>query len=106
VRRSAPRPLSLALERLARKAEPATPLARVQQRWAAAVGEQLAHEAEPVSERDGIVTVACGSAVWAQELELLSNELLERLEAALGPSDEGRVVRRLRFVTRPGAGRS
>ena len=32
-------------------------------------------EAEPVSERDGIVTVACRSAVWAQELDLMTGEL-------------------------------
>ena len=106
MRRSAPRPLSLALERVVRRAAPATPLARVQERWAAVAGERVAREAEPVSERDGVVTVACGSAVWAQELELLSSELLERLDGALGRQDGARLVRRLRFVTRSASGRS
>jgi predicted nucleic acid-binding Zn ribbon protein len=51
-------------------------------------------EAEPVSERAGTVTFACRSAVWAQELDLLSAELLERLNEALG----GPSLTRLRFV--------
>jgi predicted nucleic acid-binding Zn ribbon protein len=96
----------VALDRVAHRAAPATPLARVQERWAAVAGERVAREAEPVSERDGVVTVACASAVWAQELELLSSELLERLDAALGRQNGGPLVRRLRFLTRSPAGPS
>jgi len=48
----------------------------------------VAAVAAPVSEREGVVTVACESAVWAQELELLRGDL----EARLGT--------RLRFVVR------
>lgn len=106
MRRSEPRPLAVVLERTAREAAPATPLARVQQRWAAVAGERVARAAEPVAERDGVVTVACGSAVWAQELELLSDELLDRLRPALGGPGGEPLVRRLRFVTRSGAGRA
>lgn len=104
MRRSAPRPLSLALEGVVRRASPATLLARVQERWPSVAGERVARQTEPVSERGGVVTVACESAVWAQELELLSGDLLERLDAALGGRAGGRVVRRLRFVTRSGLG--
>ena len=39
---------------------------------------------DPVRERDGVVTVACRAATWAQELDLLQDELLERLNEALG----------------------
>ena len=45
--------------------------------------EAVAAEAEPVSERNGVVTVACRSATWAQELDLLQSELLERLRTGL-----------------------
>jgi predicted nucleic acid-binding Zn ribbon protein len=62
---------------------PETLLAAVQSSWRAAVGDQIAAEAEPISERDGEVTVACDSATWAQELDLLSDDLLKRLNAAL-----------------------
>jgi predicted nucleic acid-binding Zn ribbon protein len=51
--------------------------------------------AQPVSERDGVVTVACESAVWAQELELLAPDLLDKLRAAL----PDRRVGLLRFKT-------
>ena len=35
-------------------------------------------------ERDGAITVECRAATWAQELDLLQDELLERLNEALG----------------------
>jgi predicted nucleic acid-binding Zn ribbon protein len=37
----------------------------------------------PVGERDGVVTISCRSAVWAQELDLLGPDLLKRLNEAL-----------------------
>jgi predicted nucleic acid-binding Zn ribbon protein len=81
--RLAPRPVSLALDDLRERLAPATPLAAVQAAWAGAVGPAVAAEAAPVSERDGIVTVACRSAVWAQELDLLAPDLVDGLNAAL-----------------------
>ena len=46
MRRHSPRPLSVALERLAGQLAPATPLARVQLVWAEAVGDAVAREAQ------------------------------------------------------------
>jgi predicted nucleic acid-binding Zn ribbon protein len=83
-RRRAPRSLSFALARVTGGLEPATTLARVQGCWEEAVGDVVSAEAQPVSEREGVVTVACRSSVWAQELELLGPDLLEKLNAALG----------------------
>jgi predicted nucleic acid-binding Zn ribbon protein len=83
VRRAGPRPVGLALEPLTAALAPATLLAEVQQHWPAAAGV-FAEHASPVAERAGIVTVACTSAVWAQELQLLSERVLERLNAGLG----------------------
>jgi predicted nucleic acid-binding Zn ribbon protein len=71
-------------------------LASVQSVWAEVAGAAVAEEAEPVSERGGVVTVACRSAVWAQELELLGRDLEERLGARLGAP--GKDVK-LRFRT-------
>jgi predicted nucleic acid-binding Zn ribbon protein len=102
MRRLAPRALSTALETVARDVAPATVLARVQAAWGGLVGAGLVNVAAPVSERHGTVTVACESAVWAQELELLAPDLLERLEAVLG----GRSVTKFRFVVGSGANRS
>ena len=98
MRRVAPRPLARALEGAVRRAEPPTLLARVQASWVAAAGPGLAAAATPVSEREGVVTVACESAVWAQELELLGADLTTRLNENLGPAEGGRVTG-LRFVT-------
>ena len=93
MRRRAPRPLSFALERVTATLEPATTLARVQGCWAEAVGDVVSTEAQPVSERDGTVSVVCRSSVWAQELELLGPDLVEKVNAALGDD----AVQRLRF---------
>jgi predicted nucleic acid-binding Zn ribbon protein len=78
---------------------PPTALARVQGRWAEVAGEAVAAESEPVSERDGVVTIRCSSAVWANELQLLSEDLLGRLNSALAGASEKGPVRGLRFVS-------
>lgn len=98
MRRSEPRAITGAVEAVAGRAAPATTLARVQGVWTQAAGTAVAREAEPVSEREGVVTVACRSGVWAHELELLAAELTQRLDAALRGPDEPRRVRELRFV--------
>jgi len=61
----------------------------------------VAAEASPVSERDGLVVVACRSATWAQELDLLQSELLERLNTAVfeaDPEGPSAAVSGLRFT--------
>jgi predicted nucleic acid-binding Zn ribbon protein len=88
-----PRPLSGALRDAVAPLAPKTPLARVQAVWADAVGERVAAEAAPVAERDGVVTVACRSASWAQQLDLLAAETLSELRDRL---PEG-TVSELRF---------
>jgi predicted nucleic acid-binding Zn ribbon protein len=104
VRRRGPRPLSGALETTVRRVAPATTLAAAQERWRTAVGAAVAREAEPVAERDGVLTVACGSATWAHELELLSPELLSALNGALDRDGRGRPLVKLRVVTRASSG--
>jgi predicted nucleic acid-binding Zn ribbon protein len=96
-RRAAVRPFAPALTRLADDLMPPTLLAEVQRAWPAAAGAALSAAAEPVSERDGVVTVACGSGVWAQELDLLSGRVVAALNERLGRP----AVRRLRPVATP-----
>ena len=96
-----PRPLADALRRARADAEPLTVLAAAQSAWPEAAGARIAAEAEPVGERDGVVTIACRSATWAQELDLLAPDLLERLNGALtgaGRSGQQAPVRALRFT--------
>jgi predicted nucleic acid-binding Zn ribbon protein len=94
VRRLAPRPIGKALRKAVPDARPAGLLAEVQSAWPTVAGAVLAAAAGPVSERDGTVTVACESAVWAQELELLGADLARRLDEAV----TGGHVERLRFI--------
>jgi predicted nucleic acid-binding Zn ribbon protein len=85
--RRGPRPLAAALSDLRSETVPATLLAAVQELWPRLAGETIAALAEPVAERDGVVTIACRSATWAQELDLLQAELRGRLNAALEAGD-------------------
>jgi predicted nucleic acid-binding Zn ribbon protein len=103
VRRLAPRPLSAALAGAIGEARPAGLLAAVQSAWPVVAGQAMAAAATPSAEHAGTVTVACESAVWAHELELLSPDLTGRLNEHLERSAEPSRVERLRFVVGSGA---
>jgi predicted nucleic acid-binding Zn ribbon protein len=85
-RRRAPRPAVSAIRAARDLAAPRTGLAAVQAAWSQLVGERLAAVAQPVSERAGTLTVECVDAVWAQELDLMQEQLLGRLQEQLGES--------------------
>ncbi len=83
-RRRAPREAGMAFRVARDMAAPKTGLASVQAAWSAAVGERIAAVANPVSERSGTLTVDCTSAIWAQELDLMQDQFLEKLREVLG----------------------
>lgn len=83
-RRRAPRQAATAIRAARDRVAPRTGLAAVQAAWAETVGEHLASVATPVSERAGTLTIECADTVWAQELDLMQVQLLERLRAELG----------------------
>jgi predicted nucleic acid-binding Zn ribbon protein len=93
--RRQPRHLGAALQAAVQPLAPATLLGAVQSAWGGAVGERVAAEATPVAERDGVVTVACRSAAWAQELDLLAGEVVSKLRAEL---PDGADLQGLRFT--------
>jgi predicted nucleic acid-binding Zn ribbon protein len=95
VSRPAPRSIGAALGELNAALAPATTLARVQAIWERAAGEAIAAAARPSAEREGVLTVSCEAAIWAQELTLMADELLTRLNTALGED----VLRELRCRT-------
>ncbi|MGD0197651.1 MAG: DUF721 domain-containing protein [Solirubrobacteraceae bacterium] len=84
MRRRTPRRLALALAPLTARLEPTSTLAQVQRCWAEVVGPAIAAGAQPVAERDGVLHVACGDAVWSAELELMGPSVVAALNAALG----------------------
>jgi predicted nucleic acid-binding Zn ribbon protein len=85
-RRRAPRQASEAFRAARDLVAPQTGLGAVQGAWAGVVGPALAAVASPVSERAGTLTIEVSDSVWAQELDLMQNQLLERLRAQLGDS--------------------
>jgi hypothetical protein len=61
------------------------PLAALTEAWPGVVGETIARRAWPLRiGRDGTLHVATESATWANELALMRDEILERLNAQLG----------------------
>ena len=97
MRRRGPRPVAHALDSVTTGLMPATLLAEVQRAWPEAAGAAFAPYSEPWREREGEVTVACPEAVRAQELDLMSELVVARLNEALGRP----AVRRLRVQARP-----
>jgi len=95
--RRSPRPAALALVRARDALAPQTLLAAVQTAWPAVVGAAIAREAQPTAQRGGTLTVSCSASVWAQELDLMGPEILERLNALL----DGSEISRLRCVALP-----
>jgi predicted nucleic acid-binding Zn ribbon protein len=98
-RAGAPKPIADSVRALRTEVQPQTPLAAIQAVWPEAVGARIAAEARPVREREGTVTVECRAATWAQELDLLHDELLGRLNEALGSDG----IARLRMVVGAGS---
>lgn len=47
--------------------------------WRRILGDRIARRTEPGGLHDGVLTIYVASAPWAQELSLLTTELLERL---------------------------
>jgi predicted nucleic acid-binding Zn ribbon protein len=82
--RPAPRPAAGALRAALEGAAPKTRLAAAQAAWTEAVGDRIAAVAQPVSERDGALVIDCSDPVWAQELDLMQGQLLDRLQERLG----------------------
>jgi predicted nucleic acid-binding Zn ribbon protein len=97
-RRRGPRPLADVVAGFRREAAPRTLLGSVQDCWSRAAGASIAEQASPVADRDGVITVRCGSAVWAAELTMLSEQLLREVNRALGGE---RRVKALRFRVAP-----
>jgi predicted nucleic acid-binding Zn ribbon protein len=86
--------MGFALGDLADRLAPETLLAAVQRAWPRTVGDAIAAEAQPTAERAGVLTISCSASVWAQELDLMAPQILERINHAL----EQGSVRRLRCV--------
>jgi hypothetical protein len=96
MRRRSPRPVGHALDAVTATLAPATLLAEVQRAWPDAAGAAFAPHSRPFREHAGDVFVACPEAVRAQELDLMSELVVERLNSALGRP----AVRRLRVQAR------
>ena len=75
--------MQAALAVLADDLAPQTLLGDVQRVWSEVVGPSIAAEAQPTAERGGVLTISCSASVWAQELDLMSVAILERLNATL-----------------------
>lgn len=79
-------------------AQPVLPLAAITAVWPAAVGVAVAQQAWPLRvSRDGTLHVATSSATWAFELDRLSPDILDALDARLSHD----APKKLRFAVGP-----
>lgn len=61
--------------------------------WAQLVGAEVAEHAQPVSLKDGELTVQADSTAWATQLRLLQGQLIAKIAAGVGAG----VVKRIRI---------
>ncbi|MBF0184890.1 MAG: DUF721 domain-containing protein [Magnetococcales bacterium] len=61
--------------------------------WSLAVGSRIAEHSEPVSLANGQLTIRVDSPVWQQQLQLMQEELLHKIQQRL----PDKTVRSLRF---------
>ena len=60
--------------------------------WDAVVGETIAQNTRPIGIREGVLFVEVASSVWMQELVLLRDDIVERLNRELGETRVRRIV--------------
>ena len=80
-----------------RKREAHLTLNTVKSRWAEIVGPELAAKSRPVRVHRGVLWVAAPDASWAYQFQFMRTELMQCLEAVLGPSD----IQEVRFKAGP-----
>jgi predicted nucleic acid-binding Zn ribbon protein len=76
--------------------------ASVLSNWAGIVGAELATRCQPVSLRDGELTLAAESTAWAMQVNQMRPLLMTRIRAELGPDVVTRI--RVRGPTAPSWG--
>jgi predicted nucleic acid-binding Zn ribbon protein len=57
---------------------------RIEERWEAAVGPEVARHCRPVALRGGTLEASVDTSVWCQELQLRRGEILAALRRELG----------------------
>lgn len=69
--------------------------AQIIEEWAKIVGDKIAKETRAERMRGSVLFVSTSSPVWAQELEFMKREILEKIREELGKG----VVTDIRFRT-------
>ena len=87
----APETLDAVLSEVGEQRFSKSPLPLSRSTWKKVVGLNIAERTEPSQLDRGVLTIRCATSVWANELSLLNDQLIQRLK------DEGVHVRELRF---------
>jgi predicted nucleic acid-binding Zn ribbon protein len=67
-------------------------------RWPQVVGEDISAHAEPISLREGVLSISAESTAWATQLRMMQSQILAKIAVAVGDG----VVKTLR-ITGPSA---
>lgn len=74
---------------------------RVGERWAEAVGPEVASHCRPIGIRGGVLEVSADSSVWSQQLQLRHEEILASLRGLLGDDAPREMRFRVGYTARP-----
>jgi len=64
---------------LQKRVEPKTELSALYAKWQEIAGELIAENSKPIRVSDGTVTVICTSSVWAGEIKMMSEMLIDKM---------------------------
>ena len=65
-------------------------------RWPQVVGEDISAHAEPISLKEGVLSISAESTAWATQLRMMQSQILAKIAAAVGDG----VVKTLRSPVR------
>jgi len=88
------KPISQILEKLFRdpKLRPYFIEGAIATRWPQVVGEHIASVAKPVRYENGALFVKVASAAWRNELSMMSQEIIDKLNESFGRKEIDRIV--------------
>lgn len=87
IRRRAPRSINTSIEKLVQQVRPNSALTNVQAVWEEIVGPQIHSVTKLIRVRNGELLVQCESSLWANEISLLSAQIILKINRFI-PTNE------------------
>ncbi len=95
-----PQPIQKSLERFFSNlgSPPIHVVSSLSDKWEDLVGPALAKVTEPVSVRDGVLTISCSDSAYVAQVQWMETQLIEAYEAEFAPNKIESIKTRLTSI--------